>query len=154
MRSGIATFAPSPAITRPTAKSTRSVAVTFISASRCFEASTGLTGRYPASLMHLNVRPMPVDIVPQNLRNRSENVMAELSEQAASGSPQSAANAEAKATKLNQSVLEFIFGAQRMMVEEFVFFTDEMLERARTEMHLFTEFVAKMAGAHSVKDVK
>ena len=80
--------------------------------------------------------------------------MAELSERAVSGSPQSAANAEAEATKLNQSALEFMFGAQRMMFEEFIFFTDEMLERTRTEMHLFTEFVAKMAGAHSVKDVK
>ena len=80
--------------------------------------------------------------------------MAELSERAASGSSQSAANAEAEATKLNQSALEFMFGAQRMMFEEFIFFTDEMLERARTETHLFTEFAAKMAGAHSVKDVK
>ena len=67
---------------------------------------------------------------------------------------QPAENAEAEATKLNQSALEFMFGAQRMMFEEFIFFTDEMLERTRTEMHLFTEFVAKMAGAHSVKDVK
>ena len=35
-----------------------------------------------------------------------------------------------------------------------MFLSDEILERTRTEMHLFTEFVAKMAGAHSVKDVK
>ena len=47
-----------------------------------------------------------------------------------------------------------MFGAQRMMFEELVFFTDEMLERARTETHLFAEFAAKMAGAHPVKDVK
>ena len=80
--------------------------------------------------------------------------MAELSERAASGSYQTAENAEAEATKLNQSALEFMFGAQRMMFEEFVFLGDEMLERARTEMHLFTEFMAKMAGAHSVKDVR
>ena len=80
--------------------------------------------------------------------------MAELSERAVSDSSQSPANAEAEATKLNQSALEFMFGAQRMMFEELIFFTDEMLERTRTEMHLFTEFVAKMAGAHSIKDVK
>ena len=80
--------------------------------------------------------------------------MAELSERAASDSYQPTENAEAEATKLNQNALEFMFGAQRMMFEEFIFFTDEMLERTRTEMHLFTEFVAKMAGAHSVKDVK
>jgi hypothetical protein len=80
--------------------------------------------------------------------------MAELSERAVSDSFQLAANGEAEASKLNQSTLEFMFGAQRMMFEELVVFNQEMLERARTEMHLFTEFVAKMAGAHSVKEVK
>jgi hypothetical protein len=35
-----------------------------------------------------------------------------------------------------------------------VFLGDEMLERTRTEMHLFSEFVTKMAGAHSVQDLK
>jgi hypothetical protein len=35
-----------------------------------------------------------------------------------------------------------------------VFFGGEMLERTRTETHLLSEFVMKMAGAHSVKDVK
>jgi hypothetical protein len=85
---------------------------------------------------------------------KSEIVMAELPERAASGFYQPAENAEAEATRLNQSALEFMFGAQRMMFEEFVFLGDEMLERARTEMHLFTEFMAKMAGAHSVKDIR
>jgi len=78
--------------------------------------------------------------------------MAELSERAESGPSQSAA--EAEASKLNQGAIEFMLGAQKMMFEELVFLGDEMLERARTEMHLFTEFVAKMARAHSVKDVK
>ena len=80
--------------------------------------------------------------------------MSELSERAASGSFPTAANAEAEATKLNQSALEFMLGAQKMMLEEWVFFGDEMLERTRIETHLFTEFVAKMAGAHSVRDVR
>ena len=80
--------------------------------------------------------------------------MSELSERAASGSFPTAANPEAEATKLNQSALEFMLGAQKMMLEEWVFFGDEMLERTRTETHLFTEFVAKMAGAHSVRDVR
>jgi hypothetical protein len=80
--------------------------------------------------------------------------MAELSERPTSGPSQSPATAEAEASRLNQNAVEFMLGAQRMMFEELVFFSDEMLERARTEMHLFTEFVAKMAGAHSVKDVK
>ncbi|WP_028345529.1 hypothetical protein [Bradyrhizobium murdochi] len=80
--------------------------------------------------------------------------MAELSERSASSPFQPAENAEAQAARLNQSALEFLLGAQKIMFEELVFLGDEMLERTRTEMHLFTEFVAKMAGAHSVKDVR
>ena len=80
--------------------------------------------------------------------------MAALSERIASGSPRSTVNGEAEASELNQSALEFTLGAQRIMLEELVFLGDEMLERTRTEMQLFTEFVTKMAGAHSVKDVR
>ena len=80
--------------------------------------------------------------------------MAELSERAASSSFPAVTNAESEATKLNQGALEFMLGAQRMMFEEWVFLGDEMLERTRTEMHLCTEFVAKMAAAHSVKDIQ
>jgi hypothetical protein len=85
---------------------------------------------------------------------RSEIVMIEPSERAASGSLPAVANAEAEATKLNQGALQFMLGAQKMMFEEWVFLGDEMLERTRTEMHLFTEFVTKMASAHSVRDVR
>jgi hypothetical protein len=80
--------------------------------------------------------------------------MAQLSERAASGSCQPGENAEAEATKLNQSALEFMLGAQKMMLEELVFFGDEVLERTRIEMQIFNEFVTKMAGAHSVRDVR
>ncbi len=45
-------------------------------------------------------------------------------------------------------------GAQKAMVEEIVFAGNEMLDRMRTETHLFAEFASKMAGAHSVKDMK
>ena len=63
-------------------------------------------------------------------------------------------NAEAQAVELNQSALEFVLGAQIMMLEELAFFSDEMLERTRTEMHLFNEFIMKVAGARSVKDLR
>src|SRR5258707_13044209 len=96
--------------------------------------------------------PTPVNIVSAETQ-RSEILMSQ-SERATSGSFPAVANAEAEATKLNQGALEFMLGVQKMMFEEWVFLGDEMLERTRTEMHLFTEFVAKMAGAHSVKDVK
>ena len=80
--------------------------------------------------------------------------MTDLSAQVAPGYPQSVVNAEAEASKLNQNALEFMMGTQKLMFEECVFFSEEMLERTRSEMHLLTEFFAKMAGAHSVKDVK
>jgi hypothetical protein len=95
----------------------------------------------------------PVDMVSAGTR-KLEIIMSELSERATSGSFPAVANAEAEATKLNQSALEFLLGAQKMMFEELVFFGDEMLERTRSETHLFTEFVSKMAGAHSVTDIK
>ena len=80
--------------------------------------------------------------------------MPQLSERATPGSYLPAETAEAEASRLNQSALEFMLGAQKMMFEEFAFLVDEMLERTRTETQLFTEFAAKMAAAHSVKDVR
>jgi hypothetical protein len=97
--------------------------------------------------------PIPAAIASAESK-RSEIVMAELSRRAASGSYQPAGNAEAEATRLNQSALEFMLGAQKMMFEELVFLGEEVMERTQTEMHLFTEFVAKMAGAHSVRDIR
>ena len=80
--------------------------------------------------------------------------MTLMSARAAFNSYQPVENAEAEAVELNRSALEFMLGAQTMMLEELVFLGDEMLERTRTEMHLFNEFVMKMAGAHSVKDLR
>jgi hypothetical protein len=96
----------------------------------------------------------PTPVIVSAETQKSEIVMSELSERTASGSFPAAANAEAEATKLNQGALEFMIGAQKMMLEELVFLGDEMLERTQTEMHLFTEFVTKMASAHSVNDIK
>jgi hypothetical protein len=83
--------------------------------------------------------------------------MMELSEARAAIAEQTAADAAAattQLTKVNKHALDFMFGAQKVMLEEMVFASNEMLERARTETHLFSEFVAKMAGSHSVKDLK
>ena len=56
--------------------------------------------------------------------------------------------------KANERAASFLFGAQKLMLEEFVFLGNEFLDRAQTEMHLFSELVSKMAGAHSVKDIR
>ena len=80
--------------------------------------------------------------------------MAETFERATSESFPAGANGEAEATRLNQSALALMLGAQRILFEEMVFLGDEVMERTRTETHLLSEFVTKMAGAHSVKDVR
>ena len=80
--------------------------------------------------------------------------MAETYERAAPDFFPAGAKGEVQATRLNQSALEFMLGAQKILFEEMVFFGAEMMERTRTETHLLSEFVTKMAGAHSVKDVR
>ena len=80
--------------------------------------------------------------------------MAELSESRTESFEQPTADATAKLTKVNKHALDFMMGAQKIMLEEMVFAGNEMLERARTETHLLSEFISKMAGSHSVKDLK
>jgi hypothetical protein len=80
--------------------------------------------------------------------------MTELSEPRAEIFEQSAADAATQLTKANKQALHFMTGAQKVLLEEMVFAGNEMLERTRTETHLLSEFVSKMAGSHSVKDLK
>ena len=76
-----------------------------------------------------------------------------LSEADAAAVKQTANEAEPQMAKTNALAAGFMFGAQKLMLEEMVFVGNEMLDRAQTEMHLFSELVSKMAGAHSVKDI-
>ena len=80
--------------------------------------------------------------------------MSELSEQSAALVEQSVTDTATRLTKVNKNALDFLMGAQKIMLEELVFAGNEMLERTRTETHLLSEFVSKMAGSHSVKDLK
>jgi len=80
--------------------------------------------------------------------------MPELSEPRTEIFEQSAADAAAKLTKANRHALDFMMSAQKIVLEEMVFAANEMLERAQTETHLFSEFVSKMAGSHSVRDLR
>ena len=77
-----------------------------------------------------------------------------LLERSAAIVEQSAADTATRMTKANRNALDFMSGAQKAILEEIVFAGNEMLDRARTETHLFNEFVSKMAGSHSVKDLK
>lgn len=79
--------------------------------------------------------------------------MTEIAEQSAAIGEQME-TASKRFNLANKNALDFMMGAQKLMLEEMVFTSNEVLDRARTEMHLLTEFVSKMAGAHSVKDMK
>jgi hypothetical protein len=85
---------------------------------------------------------------------KGEVVMTKLSEQSAELVEQSVTDTATRLTKANKNALDFLMGAQKVMLEELVFTGNEMLERTRTETHLLSEFVSKMAGSHSVKDLK
>ena len=80
--------------------------------------------------------------------------MLEFYEPGAAIIEDSVANAVGRLTKTNKGALDFIMGAQQVLLEETVFAGNELLERTRTETHLFSEFVSKMAGSHSVKDLR
>ncbi len=80
--------------------------------------------------------------------------MLEIPESAAAIIEQSAADAATRLTKANKHALDFMMGAQKVMLEEIVFASNEFLDRTKTETHLFSEFISKMAGSHSVKDLK
>jgi hypothetical protein len=87
-------------------------------------------------------------------KQKLEVVMLEFYEPGAAIIEDSVANSVARVTKANRSALEFMFGAQKVMLEEIAFVSSEMFDRTRTEMHLFSEMASKVAGAHSVKDIK
>jgi hypothetical protein len=83
-----------------------------------------------------------------------EVAMLEFYEPGAAIIEDSAANNVARATRANRNILDFMFGVQKMALEEISFVGSDMFDRTRTEMHLFSELASKMAGTHSVKDLK
>ena len=72
--------------------------------------------------------------------------MTELSEARAATTDQLEADSAARLATANKRAQEFLFGAQRAMFDEMLFISNELIDRVRTETHLFTEFVSKMAG--------
>lgn len=80
--------------------------------------------------------------------------MPEVSKPDAAPVEQTTTEAETQMAKANALAAGFMFGAQKLMLEEMIFVGNELLDRAQTEMHLFSELMSKMAGAHSVKDIR
>jgi hypothetical protein len=60
---------------------------------------------------------------------------------------------EARIADTKRRATHFTFGVLQFVLEESIFAGAEAFERAKTEMHLFSEFATKIAGAHSVKDI-
>jgi hypothetical protein len=98
--------------------------------------------------MQLNEKPHQCRSVRQIQR---EVIMPELAETKAV-EPEQRADRATQSADSNRQTLHFMIGAQRMMLEEMAFATDAMLDRMRTETHLFGEFAAKLAESHSVRD--
>ena len=67
---------------------------------------------------------------------------------------QAEADAQIRVAKANEQASSFLFGVQKLVLEEFVFAGNEFMERAQTEMHLLSELVSKVACAHSVRDIR
>lgn len=80
--------------------------------------------------------------------------MLEFYEPGAAIIEDSIANGMTRLTKTNKRASESVSDVQAAIVEEMIFTSNEIFDRMRTETHLFSEFVSKMAGAHSVKDLK
>ena len=80
--------------------------------------------------------------------------MAELSKTQAAATEPPVVEATGPVGQANRRILDFLYGAQRVALEEAVFATQEWIDRARTETHLLAEFSSKLAGAHSVNNVK
>lgn len=80
--------------------------------------------------------------------------MSELSAPYAAIFEQPAVDAAQRLTEASKNSLDFMMGAQKVMLEEIAFAGNEMLDRARTETHLLSELISKMASSHSVKDLK
>lgn len=78
----------------------------------------------------------------------------ELSNADVTAAESTTTEAQAQLAKANERAASFLFGAQKLVFEELIFASNELLDRAQTEMHLLSELVSKIAGAHSVKDIR
>jgi hypothetical protein len=81
-------------------------------------------------------------------------MMLEFYEPGAAIIEDSLAKTAAEWNKANKCFLNFMFGAQKALLEETMFTGKEILDRVLTETHLFAEFSSKIAAAHSVNDLK
>jgi hypothetical protein len=79
--------------------------------------------------------------------------MTELSEQGAATSDQLATDADSQFTKANRYAFSLLAGTRNVLVDEMLFAGREFFDRAIVETKIFNDFLAKLAEAHSVKDL-
>ena len=80
--------------------------------------------------------------------------MAELFEMQAAVAENPVVGSTGPVRHANKRIFDFLLRAQRVALEQAIFVAEEWLDRARNETHLLAEFTSKMAGAHSVSNVK
>ena len=80
--------------------------------------------------------------------------MPELSEAHADANDPLSTDMSGRLAQSNKHILDLLLVAQRIVLEEAVFASNELLDRGQTETHLLTEFLTKMAGAHSVDGIR
>jgi hypothetical protein len=70
-------------------------------------------------------------------------------------SPEQTATEKAqRVVAANTNLIEMMFDAQRLMLGEIAFAGNEWIDRTRSETHLLSEFVSKLAEAHSVDGLR
>jgi hypothetical protein len=102
--------------------------------------------------MHLNVTRSYRHIVGLECGLCQEVSMSEPAKLQAWLAEPSASDPMTRLADTNRRAVDFMFGLQTLVFEEIAFVTNEMLDRTRTETHLFAEFASKLAASHSVKD--
>jgi hypothetical protein len=105
----------------------------------------------PADLTQRNVVPKQRCIFRHT---EQEAIMAELSEYGSALGEQLTGDAAMRVSNTSRHALDFIFSAQKVLLDEMMIAGPEVFDRARTEMHLFSELASKMAEAHSLNNVQ
>jgi hypothetical protein len=82
-----------------------------------------------------------------------EAAMTELSKREAAKDEPLASDAASQLAKANKYAFYCLADARNVMLDEMLFAGNEFLDRAIAETEIFNEFVAKMAEAHSVRDL-
>ena len=80
--------------------------------------------------------------------------MTELAQSSTDAGLQAATKNEAQLAQAASDGLQFMFGVQALFAGEMIFVAEEMRERTKTETHLLSEFLSKVAGSHSLKDLR